>query len=125
MLWLIRNHFKTHPSMSVARSITDLTNHPWFGDDRIAELIYKKDFLVTSVNACGKDFATPEGQYMLLEIFRPKLAKSELTKQDLAYMYVRESEGLRPTYVYLRECIAHYLALTDLDANRGRQGKTD
>ena len=51
MLWLIRNHFKTHPSMSVAHSITDLTNHPWLGDDRIAEFIYKWDFLVTSVDA--------------------------------------------------------------------------
>ena len=123
MLWLIRNHFETRPSMSVAHSITDLTNHPWLGDDRVAEFIYKWDFLVTSVNACGKGFATPEGQDMLPEILRPKLAKSELLKQDLAYMYIRESEGVRPTYAYLRERIAHYLARTDLEANRGNQEK--
>ena len=97
VLWLIRNRCKTHPSMSVAHSITDLTNRPWLGD-RVAEFIYRWDFLVTSVKLCGKDFSTQEGQGMLLDMTRPKLANIPSAEAG-PRPFVSRGERRRPTDV--------------------------
>ena len=120
-MWLLRNVYKVNPSMAQANTIIDLANLQWKGDNNMDEFLNKWDKILGSMNMVFDVRKDKEKNDMLRDILLPKMEKSNVLKEDLAYYYRLMTDGKAPTFEWLRDRMEAYILRTDLKNNRDKQ----
>ena len=121
IMWLIRNFYKVNPSMAQANTIIDLVNLQWKGDNNMDEFLNKWDKILGSMNMVFDVRKDKEKNDMLRDILLPKMEKSNVLKEDIAYYYRLMTDGKAPTFEWLRDRMEAYILRTDLKNNRDKQ----
>ena len=127
--WMIYDYFKTDDHMSQVYGLHDLTDIPWFGDNRMLDFLQQWDFVLDNIEGDTRNMLYANGEKTLRDLLFRQVEKSAALAEDIAH-YKRV--GLKHpdrSYAFLRDAIerfvknAHQRKITEERRNAIRSGK--